>query len=112
MALNPFFTQGTSTEQGLLQSLVNEQLKMYGVEVHYLPREYITSKSIIKEVIQSSFNNAYPIEAYVENYDGYEGQGTLLSKFGIENSDDLTLTVSKERFEEYILFQYSYFYQD
>tara|TARA_B100001093_G_scaffold7991_1_gene7766 strand:+ start:128 stop:2647 length:2520 start_codon:yes stop_codon:yes gene_type:complete len=102
MALNPFFTQGTSTEQGLLQSLVNEQLKMYGVEVHYLPREYITSKSIIKEVIQSSFNNAYPIEAYVENFEGYNDNTTLLSKFGIQSTQEITLIVSKERYENFI----------
>ncbi len=102
MALNPFFTQGTSTEQGLLQSLVNEQLKMYGVEVHYLPREYITSKSIIKEVIQSSFNNAYPIEAYVENFEGYNDNTTLLSKFGIQSTQEITLIVSKERYESFI----------
>ena len=102
MGLNPFFKQGTRGEQSLIQQLVNEQLRMYGVEVHYIPRKYITTNTVIREVIESQFTDAYPIEAYVENYDGYEGQGTLLSKFGIENSDDLTLTVSKERFEEYI----------
>ena len=102
MALNSFFTQGTSTEQGLLQSLVNEQIKMYGVEVHYLPREYITSKSVIEEVIQSSFNNAYPIEAYVENFEGYNDNTTLLSKFGIQSTQEITLIVSKERYESYI----------
>ena len=80
-----------------IQQLVNEQLRMYGVEVHYIPRKYITTNTVIREVIESQFTDAYPIEAYVENYDGYEGQGTLLSKFGIENSDDLTLTVSKKK---------------
>ena len=102
MALNPFFIQGTQTEQGLLQDLVNEQLRMYGVEVHYLPREYITSKSVIKEVIQSSFNNAYPIEAYVENFEGYNDNTTLLSKFGIQSTQEITLIVSKERYENFI----------
>lgn len=102
MALNPFFKQGTSGEQNLIQQLVNEQLRMYGVDVYYIPRKYLKTNTIIKEVIQSKFDDAYPIEAYVENYDGYEGQGTLLSKFGIQNQDDLTLTISKERFESYI----------
>ena len=102
MALNPFFSQGTSTEQGLVQSLINEQLRMYGVEVHYIPRKYITKNTIIREVIQSEFDDAYPIEAYVNTYDGYEGQGTILSKFGIQPIDDLTLIISKERFENYI----------
>ena len=100
--LNPFFQQGSKTEQGLIQDLINEQLRMYGVEVYYLPRKYVTSRTIIKEVIESKFENAYPIEAYVETYDGYNGLGTLMSKFGIQELDDLTITISRERFETYI----------
>lgn len=100
--LNPFFQQGSKTEQGLIQDLINEQLRMYGVEVYYLPRKYVTTRSIIKEVIESKFENAYPIEAYVETYDGYNGLGTLMSKFGIQELDDLTITISRERFETYI----------
>jgi hypothetical protein len=75
---------------------------MYGVEIYYIPRRFVTKKSIIKEVIQSKFKNALPIEAYVNTYDGYEGQGTILSKFGIQPLTDLTVTISKERFENYI----------
>lgn len=100
--LNPFFQQGSSGEQNLIQDLINEQLRMYGVEIYYIPRQYLTKKTVIKEVIQSKFDNAYPIEAYVDNYDGYGGPGTLLSKFGIQELDDLTLIISKERFENYI----------
>ena len=100
--LNPFFLNGSKTEQNLVQSLVNEQLRMYGIEVYYLPRRYVTTNTVIKEVIQSDFTNAYPIEAYVDNYEGYTGQGSILSKFGIENRDDLQLVISKERYENYI----------
>ena len=100
--LNPFFQQGSKSEQNLVQDLINEQLKIYGVEVYYLPRKYVTSKTIIKEVIESKFENAFPIEAYVDTYDGYNGLGTLMSKFGIQEMDDLTITISKERFETYI----------
>src|SRR6056300_924154 len=100
--LNPFFQQGSKTEQGLIQDLINEQLRMYGVEVYYLPRQYVTEKTIIKEVIESKFDNAYPIEAYVDTYEGYNGLETLMSKFGIQEMDDLILTISRERFENYI----------
>ena len=100
--LNPFFLQGSKSEQGLIQDLINEQLRMYGVEVYYLPRKYITEKTIIKEVIESSFDHAYPIEAYVENFDGYGDNTTILSKFGIQALNELTIIISKERFEEYI----------
>ena len=102
MALNPFFQQGSTSEQNLVQSLINEQLQIYGVEVHYLPRKYATSNTIIKEVIESKFDDAYPIEAYVESFDGYGENPTLLSKFGIQATNELTLTISRERFETYV----------
>jgi hypothetical protein len=100
--LNPFFLQGSKTEQGLIQDLINEQLRMYGVEVHYLPRQYITEKTVIREVIESEFNNAYPIEAYVNTYEGYSDNPTILSKFGIQALNEITLTISRERFKTYI----------
>jgi len=100
--LNPFFLQGSKTEQGLLQDLINEQLRMYGVDVHYLPRQYITEKTIIREVIESEFTNADPIEAYVDTFDGYGNNPTILSKFGIQALNEITLTISRERFKNYI----------
>ena len=102
MALNPFFTQGTRNEQNLLQSLNNEMIKIYGVECYYLPRKYLTTNTVIREVVQSKFDDAYPLEAYVNNYDVYQGNGTVLSKFGIEVQQDINLTISKDRFENYI----------
>lgn len=100
--LNQFFLQGSKGEQGLLQDLINESLKIYGIDVYYMPRQYITEKRVMKEVIESEFKVALPIEAYVETFDGYEGAGTLLTKFGIQPYTDLTITISKERFENYI----------
>jgi hypothetical protein len=100
--LNPFFLQGSKSEQNLIQDLINEHLRMYGVDVHYIPRKYITEKTVIKEVIESKFNDAYPIEAYVDSFNGYEGAGDIMSKFGVQSLDDLTLIISKERYENYI----------
>ena len=102
MALNPYFLQGSPSEQNLVQDLINEQLKIYGVDVYYIPRRYIAKNTVIREVVESQFDSAYPIEAYVDSYEGYGGQGTLLSKFGIQNVDDLTLIISRERYENYI----------
>ena len=102
MVLNPYFQQGAASEQNLIQDLVNEQLKIYGIEVYYLPRQYVTKNTVIKEVIESKFTDAYPIEAYVDTYEGYEGVGTLLSKFGIQELDDLNLIISQERYSSYI----------
>ena len=100
--LNPFFLQGSQSEQNLVQDLINEQLRMYGVEVYYMPRRFVTINTVIREVVQSEFKNSYPIEAYVDSYEGYGGQGTLLTKFGIQNYDDLKIIISKERYENYI----------
>ncbi len=100
--LNPYFQQGARSEQNLVQDLINEQLRMYGVEVHYLPRKYVTENTIIREVVQSKFDDAYPLEAYVDTYDGYGENPVILSKFGIEAQNEITLTISKERFEDYI----------
>ena len=102
MALNPYFLQGSSTEQNLVQSLINEQIKMYGVDVYYIPRRYMTKTTVIQEVIESKFEEAIPLEAYVDTFDGYEGQGSLLSKFGVQALDDLTLVISRDRFENYV----------
>jgi len=102
MVLNPFFTQGTSSEQNLVQDLINEQLRTYGVDIFYLPRKYMTENTVIREVVQSKFDMALPLEAYIDNYDQYSGAGNLLSKFGIESKDEVRLIISRERFENYI----------
>ena len=102
MALNPFFQQGSSGEQSLVQSLINEQLRMYGVDVHYMPRKYVEEKTILKEVTSSKFDDAYPLEAYIDNFDGYGDNPTMLSKFGIQATNELTLIISRERFETYV----------
>ena len=61
MSCQPYFLNGSKNEQNLVQALVNERLlQMYGVEVYYLPRQYGTEKTIIKEVIESKFEHAYP----------------------------------------------------
>lgn len=100
--LNPFFQQGSKSEQSLVQDLINEQLKIYGIEIYYLPRKYVTEKTVIKEVIESKFDSSYPIEAYVQNYEGYDDNSVLMSKFGIQNTNEITLVISKERYSEYI----------
>ena len=98
--LNPFFLQGSKGEQGLVQDLVNEQLRMYGIECHYIPRKLVTSRTIMKEVTESRFEQAFPLEAYLMNIDGYAGSGDILSKFGVRVTDEATFVISKERFEE------------
>lgn len=103
MALNPFFLQGSPGEQRLIQNLINEQLKIYGIDVIYIPRKFVRKETIIREVTSSKFDDNFAIEAYVNTYEGYSGQGDILSKFGMNLKDELSLIISKERFEDFIL---------
>ena len=102
MALNPFFLQGSPSEQRLVQDLINEQLKIYGVEVTYIPRKFVRKQTIIEEIQSSKFDDNYAIEAYVQTYEGYSGAGDILTKFGMSLRDELTIIISKERFEDFI----------
>ena len=102
MALNPFFLQGSPGEQRLIQNLINEQLQIYGVEVTYIPRKFVNSQSIIEEVQSSKFDDNFLLEAYVNTYEGYSGAGDVMTKFGVSLRDEVTLTISKERFEDFI----------
>ena len=102
MPLNPFFLQGSASEQRLVQDLVNEQLRMFGIEVYYLPREIKNRKEVFQEVQSSEFDDNFLIEAYVNTYEGYTGGGDVLTKFGMQLKDELVVTISKERWEDYI----------
>ena len=102
MALNPFFLQGSQDEQRLIQDLINEQLQIYGVEVTYIPRKFVNKQSIIEEVQSSRFDDNFLIEAYINNYEGYSGAGDVMTKFGVSLRDEVTLTISQERFTDFI----------
>ena len=102
MALNPFFLQGSQTEQRLVQSLINEQLQIYGVEVTYIPRKFVNKETVLNEIQSSKFDDNFLIEAYVNTYEGYSGQGDIMTKFGVSLRDEVTLTISQERFLDFI----------
>ena len=102
MPLSPYFLQGSTNEQRLVQDLINEQLKIYGQDIVYLPRKIVNKKTIMKEVVASTFDDAYRMEAYLLNYQGFEGNGDILQKFGVQTTDAVTFVVSKERYEDFI----------
>ena len=102
MALNPFFLQGSQSEQRLVQDLINEQLTIYGVEVSYLPRKVINKNTIFREITSSKFDDNFLLEAYVNTYEGYDGQGDIMTKFGVSLKDELVITISKEKYESFI----------
>jgi hypothetical protein len=89
-----------SREQELIEDLVIESIKMYGVEVWYLPRTIDSEDGVLHEDDLSTFDDAYLLEMYIKNVDGFEGEGDFLSKIGIQIRDSMTLTVSMRRFNE------------
>ena len=99
---NVFFTHGTRNEQFLQQGLVEEYIKMFGMDVLYIPRQLVRKDGVFNEEIVSEFDDSYLIEAYMENFDGFQGGGDLLTKFGIRQSDEVTLVISQQRFSDLI----------
>ena len=102
MARNVFFTHGTRNEQFLQQNLVEEYIKMFGMDVLYIPRQLIAKDNVFNEEVVSQFDDSYIIEAYLENFDGFQGGGDLLTKFGIRQTDEITLVISQQRFSDLI----------
>jgi hypothetical protein len=102
VATNPYFSQKNRSEQGLYEDLIIESIKMYGQDVYYLPREIVESEDIFLDTIQSQFSDAYKVEVYIENAEGFEGEGDLFTKFGIELRDQATFVVSRRRWTQLI----------
>lgn len=99
---NVFFNHAVSTEQQLYEDLVVESLRFYGHDVFYLPREIVEEDELFNEDVQSKFGDAYGVEMYIENTDGFEGDGDLMSKFGIEVRDTATFVISLRTWERFI----------
>tara|TARA_B100001996_G_scaffold185712_1_gene142030 strand:- start:1004 stop:2335 length:1332 start_codon:yes stop_codon:yes gene_type:complete len=99
---NTFFTHGTRNEQFLQQDLTEEFLKMFGMDVLYIPRQLVRKDGVFNEEVISQFDDSYIIEAYLENFDGFQGGGDLLTKFGIRQTDEITMVISQERFSNLI----------
>lgn len=100
MATNPYFNQAVRTEQNLYEDIIIESLKMYGQDVYYLPRDIVNEDSILNEDVPSSFNSSHKIEMYIENTEGFDGEGDLFTKFGIQIRDAATFIVSRRRWEQ------------
>ncbi len=98
MALNSFFTQGTTGEQGLVQDLVDEQIKMFGKNVYYIPRTLVKEDSVFGEDTLSKFEGAFEVEVYLEDAGGFRGDGDIFSKFGVRIQDQVTFIISRRRF--------------
>ena len=102
MGTNVYFNTGTQSEKNLYEDLMIEQLKIYGQDVFYIPRTLVKEDELLGEDVLSKFGDAYQIEMYFENVEGYEGEKEIMSKFGLQMNEDVTFVVSRRRFEQLV----------
>ena len=102
MATNHYFNHyGTNTpDQRLIESIIIESIKDYGIDVNYMPRTLVNEDKLFGDDRSSEFKDSRVVEMYIKNVDGFEGEGTFVSNFGLEVRDQITLTVSRRRFQE------------
>ena len=99
MATNPYINKfSQQNEQSIIEELIIETIKMNGIDVYYLPRKHGNLNQILGEDGSSYFDEAIPMEMYVETYDAFQGQGDFFDKFGLQVEDQLTLVVAKRVF--------------
>ena len=96
MARNPYISQTVRSEQDLYENIIIESIKIYGQNVQYMPRTLVSEDKIFGEDVVSRFDDAYTIEMYLENIDGFDGDQDLFTKFGVEIRDRATLHVSRK----------------
>jgi len=97
MARNVYFTDKVRSEQNLYEDIVIESLKIYGQDVYYIPRDIVAEDRIFGDDIPSRFNSSHKIEMYIENIEGFDGEGDLFTRFGVEIRDEATFIVAKSR---------------
>lgn len=99
MARNFYFSPKVRSEMELYEDLVIEALQIYGQDVYYLPRDLVNYDTVFGADPESSFNSAYKIEMYIENVEGFDGEGDLFTRFGVEIRDEATFIVSRRRWD-------------
>lgn len=104
MAHNPYF-KDYSGEQNIIEDLSIEIIKTMGRDMIYIPREQY-DKNIMFGEAQYKFNKAFPLEMYIASVSGFEGEGDIISKFGLEVRDKVVLIISKKRFNKEIAEKY------
>ena len=102
MPRNVYFSQAVKSEQNLYEDLIIESLGIYGQDVYYIPRTIVNRDSILNEDPASTFDDAFLMEMYIENTEGFEGEGDLYSKFGLEIRDEVNFVISRKIWDRYV----------
>jgi len=97
MATSPYFRQNVRSEQNLYEDLIVESLKFYGNDIYYIPREVVSRDMVFNDAELSRFDYAYKLEVYIENVEGFDGEGDLFQKFGVEIRNSVNFIMSRRR---------------
>lgn len=100
MARNYYIRDKVRSEQNLYEDIVIESLKIYGQDVYYLPRDTVFEDRIFGDEIPARYNSSYKIEMYIDNIEGFDGEGDLFTRFGVEIRDEATFVVSRRRWNQ------------
>ena len=95
----PTYYSGHSGEQGLVQDLVDEQIKLFGSDVYYIPR-IVLQDSTLDEVRYSKYQEQFQIEMLLQNVMGFGDNAEFISKFGLRITDEIIFRVSTRRWTE------------
>ena len=102
MPTHVYFNHAVQSEQNLHEDLVVESLRFYGHECYYLPRTIVDEDELFGEDTSSKYGDAYQVEMYIENTEGFDGEGDLLSKFGVEVRDQATFVLSRRTWDRFV----------
>ncbi len=103
MATNSYFSSyNTFNEQQLIDDLVIESIKMYGIDVTYITGDFNNIDTVLNEDDSPLYDKTYGFEVYIKNVDGFEGEGDFLSRFGLQIRDQITFSVAIRTFERYV----------
>jgi len=95
----PTYYQGHSGEQGLVQDLVDEQIKLFGTDIYYIPK-IVLQDSTLDEVRYTKYQEQFQIEMLLQNVTGFGDNAEFISKFGLRITDEIIFRVSTRRWDE------------
>lgn len=99
---NYYIRDNVRSEQNLYEDIVIESLKIYGQDVYYLPRETVYEDRVFGDEVPARYSSSYKIEMYIDNVEGFDGEGDLFTRFGVEIRDEATFVVSRRRWSQVV----------
>lgn len=102
MSMSPYFSAQNRSEQNMYEDITIEALNVYGQLVYYLPRNIVNEDRVLGDDIPSAFGSSFKLAMYIENVEGFDGEGDLFTRFGVEIRDEATFVVARRSFSRFV----------